>query len=112
MIVLVLPAAALGGLVRWWLAERFNSRQNIPLGTLTANLVASFAIGLLAGLDSTSDVVVRVGLLGALSTWSTLANEVLELYRHDRRRSAVIYLAVSLVGGVASAWLGLQFTGN
>lgn len=108
MILLVLPAAALGGLIRWRLALHLNADGMVPVGTLMANLIASFAVGALSGLDNSSDLVVRVGLFGALSTWSTLANEVVELDRASGRRMAASYLAVTLAGGVALAWAGLR----
>ena len=112
MILLVLPAAAAGGLIRWQLAERFNVGRTIPMGTFVANCAASFLIGLLSGLENGSELVVRVGLLGALSTWSTLANEVVELHRQAGRGWAALYLTSSVTSGVGLAWLGLQLAGN
>lgn len=101
-----LPLAAAGGLLRWQLGERFNS--SLPLGTLAANTLASLSLGLLSGTGSTSDVLIGVGLLGALSTWSTLANEVASLHRSGRSLTAVGYLGGTLVLGIAAAWLGLS----
>lgn len=97
--------AAAGGLLRWQLGERLNG--TLPLGTLAANTLASLSLGLLSGSGSTSDTLLGVGFLGALSTWSTLANEVVGLNRDGRSAAAVLYLFMTLVFGVAAAWLGL-----
>ncbi len=104
-----LPLAAAGGLFRWQLGERFN--DNLPLGTLAANTLACLCLGLLHGTGSTSEVLLGVGFLGALSTWSTLANEVAALHREGRSATALLYLGTTLVFGIASAWLGLSLVG-
>jgi fluoride exporter len=109
LIVLVLLAAAAGAVVRWLLGARLNTE--FPLGTLVANLTAAFAAGLFAGVDDPTDLVVRVGLLGALSTWSTLANELAEMLRSGDRTLAAIYGTTSIVLGIGLAWIGLQVSG-
>ena len=106
MTILVLPLAMLGALVRWQLAERLNGL--VPVGTLIANTAASFAVGLFSNLEHTGDLLIRVGLLGALSTWSTLAHEVAVLARLDEGRLALGYLLSTTGLGVGAAFIGLQ----
>lgn len=112
MIALLLPLAAVGGLLRWFAAEHLNRLGSVPLGTLAANLVSSLAVGLLTGLDGDRDLVVRVGLLGTLSTWSTLAFELTTMGRSGRPKAAVGYALASLVGGIGLAWLGLRLASS
>ncbi len=95
--------AGIGALSRAALAQRLN--RDLPVGTLAANVVASFALGVL---DGRGGVAVSIGLLGALSTWSTVAGEVVVMAHSDRRRLALGYLGLSLVGGIGAAWLGLR----
>jgi CrcB protein len=109
LIVLVLSAAAAGAVVRWLLGTKLNGQ--FPFGTLAANLAAAFAAGLFTGLDNSTDLVVRVGLLGALSTWSTLANELAGMLRSGDRTLAAIYGTTSVVLGIGLAWIGLQVSG-
>ena len=101
-----LAAAAAGTLLRWKAASAWN-RASLPVGTFVVNLFGSFALGLLAGSNSTVLLLVGVGALGSLTTFSTLALETLELWRRKRAR-AVIYLCFTFTAGVASAYAGLK----
>ncbi len=106
MIVVGFLAAAVGGtLARWQLAERLPR----PSGTFVANLTGSFLLGLLAGAGTDSGLLFGVAGLGSFTTFSTIMVEVIDLWTSDRRR-AMLYLALTLVGGVASAWLGLRLS--
>lgn len=86
---------------------RAGSTVGLPWGTLVVNLVAAFAVGMLFGRMGEFATITRVGALGALSTWSTLALEIVDLFRHRQWLTAGGYLLVSVVGGIALAWLGL-----
>ena len=97
-----LGAAAAGTLGRWGLSAMLPP----PAGTLVANLVGAFALGWLGGSAATTDTVLGVAALGSLTTFSTLALELVELAR-TRPRIALLYGAVTIVGGVGLAWLGL-----
>ncbi len=114
--LLFVLAAATGAVLRAQLGslndrtadDRLPGRLAFPLGTLIANLAASFALGAAQGLDGTAQAVIGAALLGALSTWSTLANEIHQRWRNDARRHAWAVLAISLVGGISLAWIGLR----
>ncbi len=97
-----LVAAAGGTAVRTVLLSLDDS---VPWGTLTVNLGGSFVLGLLVGADATP-VAVAVGGVGSLTTWSRFAAGLVE--RRDETRNAVLYVVVSLGGGVGLAWAGLQ----
>jgi CrcB protein len=84
-----------------------------PVGTLLVNLVGSFVLAFLvtrvwpvvpewlrAGLGP--------GLLGSFTTFSTLAVSAVELTTVGAAPVAIAYLAVSLVGGLAAAALGIR----
>lgn len=99
--------AALGAPSRYLVdvAVRRRLGDRLPWGTLTVNLTGSAAAGLVVGLQP-GDVVgalVVVGFLGAFTTASTLALELLEL----RGRTAAGLLALHLLPGLALAGLGL-----
>lgn len=110
MVVLgVLVLGAIGAGIRLGLAE-FGNRSvgGWPWGTFSANIAAAFLLGTVHGRFGDVGTAVGVGLLGALSTWSTLALEIMDRIRSGRWNTAAAYLTTSVVVGVAAAWLGLQ----
>lgn len=100
-----LAAAGIATLLRVVVSARLNL-EAFPYGTLAVNVVGSFALGLLAGAGEVTTVILASGVLGSLTTFSTLAVETVGLWRRSRRR-AMAYAAASLAGGVAAAWLGI-----
>ena len=77
-----------------------------PRGTLVVNVIGSLALGLLAGASAPVPVVVGVGGLGALTTFSTFAAATLDLAA-NRPVRAVGHVLPSVVLGVAAAAAGL-----
>lgn len=111
---------ALGALSRWIVGEAsarvFGS--SFPYGTLCVNLLGSLAFGLLLGIFERNGVespVLRAalftGFLGAFTTFSTFSIDSVGLYRLHGGAVALGYIMLSVVGGVALAWLGLRTTG-
>lgn len=97
--------AAIGATLRFLVSGYLNGL--FPTGTLAVNLVASFTLGLISGLGSEWSMVVAAGGLGALSTWSTAANEVAAMARDEQGPLAAAYLACSVTAAVVLAWLGI-----
>jgi len=112
VIVLWVALGAVVGAPARYLTDRSLQRRvpmRLPLGTLVVNLVASFGLGVVAGVGGLSPTVtalVGTGFCGTLSTWSTFAFEVVSLARVNERAVAAGYLVLSLVGGGAVAALG------
>lgn len=78
-----------------------------PWATLTANLMATLLLSVLAGrLGRSGHPLLATGALGALSTFSTFAIEVLQLVA-AAPAAALTYLAATLVGGLTAARVGL-----
>ena len=82
--------------------------RSFPFGTLAVNLSGAFVLGVLVGaaLSGTSYSLVGVGLVGAYTTFSTWALESHRLSEDGDGRLGALNFAVSLVLGVALAWLG------
>ncbi|MHA7872210.1 MAG: fluoride efflux transporter CrcB, partial [Hyphococcus sp.] len=81
---------------------------NFPWGTLAANVVGSFAMGLvivwLSGAEQNSPVLrafLSVGLLGAFTTFSTFSLDAVTLYRDRTVYIAAAYVAASLFLSIA-----------
>ena len=114
-----LLAVAAGGMVgataRWSISVAWPvSLDEFPTTTLAINLVGSFLLGLVvAGLlerrppAPVTHTFLGTGLLGAFTTFSTLTVEAVVLVDAGQVWRAGVYLAVSLVAGVAVAASGL-----
>lgn len=114
-IAAVSGGAAVGALLRWALSVRLNPLlPAVPLGTLTANLVGGYLIGLVLGwLAQHPQVPLQVrlflvtGLLGGLTTFSTFSAEVVT-HLHTGRFGWALALAVAhVVGSLALTALGM-----
>ena len=83
IILAVVCGASLGALLRWWLSVKFNSaHESFFLGTLLANVIACFLMGLFIGYEASGNSInqaLRIalfsGFLGSLSTFSTFIGE-------------------------------------
>ena len=75
-------------------------------GTLLVNVAGSLILGLLAGTSAPVPVVVGVGGLGALTTFSTFAADTLDLAA-DRPVRAIGHVLTTVVLGVTAAAAGL-----
>ncbi|MFV0259885.1 MAG: fluoride efflux transporter FluC [Acidimicrobiales bacterium] len=112
LILLFVVAAAAGASLRA-VSNQVANTIHFPYGTLTVNLIASFALGAVSGAEwgGPWPTVFGVAGLGALSTWSTLANEAATMARERQGGIALLYVTLSCTAGVLAAWFGLQVTG-
>jgi CrcB protein len=90
------------GAVASWLGRVF------PYGTLAVNLTGALALGVLHGAGMGSDALrlAGTGLIGAYTTFSTWALESHRLGEDGRLSLGAANFLVSLLLGVACAWLG------
>ena len=119
-LALVMAGGALGAGGRYWMGGLLLRRlgDGLPWGTLTVNLAGSFAIGFLAvWLEGRGGVALYwrafliVGLLGGLTTYSSLMLECLLMARAERIGAVMGYLAVTLVAGLVLVWFGTRAAG-
>ena len=83
--------ACAGALARWGLGLWLNPLAAIPLGTLAANLIGGYLIGIciaafeaLPQLGEVWRLTLVTGFLGALTTFSTFSLEVVGMLRGER----------------------------
>jgi fluoride exporter len=106
---------ALGALARYqvsrWLVVRPG---HVPWSTLFVNLTGSFALGIITIVlverfptNRYARPFVAVGAIGAYTTMSTLSVDTDTLLRDGHATTALVYLILSLVGGLAAAWGGI-----
>lgn len=114
---LVMLGGALGSALRFIIGNAMGRQfgNSFPWATLTANLVGAFAIGYVAvWLQTRGDAAVYwrafavVGIIGGLTTFSSMMLEAVLLARCARGWVMPTYLGVSLVAGFALVWLGAR----
>ncbi|MBL4800653.1 MAG: fluoride efflux transporter CrcB [Emcibacter sp.] len=116
MILAVATGGALGATGRF-LVGKFMLRMmgpGFPWGTLTVNIVGSFAIGMIAALLATRYNLTHnwqgfliIGVLGSFTTFSAFSLEVgLMMERHEITHAA-LYAGASLIFGVGALFMGL-----
>lgn len=111
--------AALGAWLRWGLGLALNPLlPALPLGTLAANLIGGYLIGLAvavfhfnSGLPTELKLFVITGFLGGLTTFSTFSAEVVERLLSGQPGLALALGSVHLVGSLTATWLGLATLG-
>lgn len=89
-----------------------------PLGTLIANLLGSFLIGLLTVWFIDKNLVpspyremVLTGFLGGLTTFSTFSLETFYLLDSARYSALLAYTSLNLAGGLVLVFIG-RYSGN
>jgi CrcB protein len=111
----VAAGAALGALVRWGLSLSLNPLfPTVPLGTLAANLVGGFLVGMAvtffvthAGIPAELRLFVITGFLGGLTTFSTFSAEVVGLLASGQWAWAVAAISAHLLGSLLLTLLGM-----
>ena len=107
--------AAAGAISRWLLGLAFNNVfPLIPLGTLLANLIGGYMIGLVVSLfafwpelGAHARLLVITGFLGALTTFSTFSAEVVSLLQQGRVLMAFLAVSVHVCGSLMMTFLGI-----
>ena len=94
-----------------------HSDTQFPWSTLLINVIGSFVLALLvARVWPTAPAWLRAGLgtgvLGSFTTFSALIVSLFTLTQAGDALLALVYLVVSLVGGLGAALLGLRVGGR
>ncbi len=114
MLLLVMIGAALGAPTRWALDNAVKERRSgdLPMGTLTINIVGSALLGLLlayaqyGGGSAALVALAGTGFCGGFTTFSTFSYETAELLQRRERAMATLYVGLSLIVGFAAACVG------
>jgi CrcB protein len=107
--------ASLGALLRWWLGLGLNSLfPTIPPGTLVANLVGGYLVGLAIAFFATYSalapewrLLVITGFCGGLTTFSTFSAEIVTLLQQGRAAWAFAAAGAHLAGSVLATFAGI-----
>jgi fluoride exporter len=107
--------AGLGALLRWFLSLSLNAvLPQLPLGTLAANLIGGYLIGVAAvyftakaGLAPEWRLFVITGFMGGLTTFSTYSVEVMTHMTQGQFGWGLVVAFVHLLGSFVLTGLGM-----
>ena len=107
--------ACVGALARWqlglWLS---HPHALLPWGTLAANLIGGYLVGLILAWAHHADLapvwrlMLVTGFLGALTTFSSFSAEVVEMMLADRWGQALTTIALHLLGSLTMTFVGIR----
>lgn len=114
-VIAVSLGASLGALLRWWLGGALNPQfPAVPPGTLAANLIGGYVVGIAVAFFGTYTALapewrlfVITGFCGGLTTFSTFSAEVVTLMQQGRALWAVGAAAAHLGGSVIMTFAGI-----
>lgn len=106
--------ACFGALARWRLGLWLSASHSLPWGTLAANLIGGYLVGVcvaafeaLPQLDPVWRLALVTGFLGALTTFSSFSAEVVGLLQQQRHAAALGWAGVHLLGSLAMTVAGM-----
>ncbi|MBK8972022.1 MAG: fluoride efflux transporter CrcB [Hahellaceae bacterium] len=114
-VVTIAMGASIGAVLRWWLGVMLNSGfPSLPLGTLVANLLGGYLIGIAFVLIAQQPtlapewrLLIITGFLGGLTTFSTFSLEAVTLIQQGRLMNTAVLMLSHVGGSVAMTLLGI-----
>ena len=107
--------AALGAWLRWGLGLWLSTGTALPYGTLAANLIGGYLVGICVAafqampqIDLLWRLALVTGFLGALTTFSSFSAEVVAMLQQQRYALALGTAGVHLFGSLALTLLGIK----
>ncbi|NOR45079.1 MAG: fluoride efflux transporter CrcB [Candidatus Delongbacteria bacterium] len=91
-IIYIALGGSIGAVARYLISKYFDNAfplSNIPIGTLTVNVIGSFLIGTLFALfhhysaPTEIKLFMAIGILGAFTTFSSFSFETIELFKQN-----------------------------
>ena len=120
--IYIAVAGMLGALARYALSLMWNPAEigDFPWGTLACNwggslLLSCIGFASLSRLAPRVRLAVTTGFIGSFTTFSTFAYETMRLMSSGYGSLALVYVLLSVWGGLLCAWLGArlaQWTGT
>ncbi|WP_076011494.1 fluoride efflux transporter CrcB [Alteromonas abrolhosensis] len=113
----IAAGGATGACLRYFVTTSVDSLfgKHMPFGTLTVNVVGSFALALLYGFierhelaDSPYRALIGVGLLGAFTTFSTFSVETLTLLENGLWLKAAANVFLNVGACLIAGWLAIE----
>lgn len=114
-ILAIALGSTLGGLLRWGLGLKLNNLfPDMPPGTLVANLIAGYVVGVaiaffahMPNLSPEWRLLVITGFCGGLSTFSTFSAEIVSLLQRGLYAWAMSAITVHVAGSLIMTLAGI-----
>jgi CrcB protein len=114
-VIAICLGASVGALARWGLALWLTPGGLIPWGTLAANLIGGYLIGIclavfqsLPQLDPVWRLMLVTGFLGGLTTFSSFSAEVVTFLMEERYGLALGTAALHVLGSLLLTVAGIK----
>lgn len=114
-ILSISSGASIGAVLRWFLGVKLNSiYPNIPLGTLSVNIIGGYLIGIAIAFFATNAslapewrLFIITGFLGGLTTFSTFSAEIFTLISQGKITLTIIGMLLHVGGSILMTILGV-----
>lgn len=114
-VVAIFSGAGFGALLRYFLGTKLNALYpTIPLGTLSANLLGGYLIGLAIAFFASNTALapewrlfIITGFLGGLTTFSTFSAEIVTLIQTGRLSMGIVAALLHVIGSIVMTLLGI-----
>ncbi len=103
----IVVAGFVGTLIRVTVAGLGTDFHRQIYGTLAVNIAGSFLLARMANSTGDSSLILGIGAIGALTTFSTFISQVERLGRETTWEKAAAYVLASVILGVTAALIGL-----
>jgi len=111
----VFGGAGFGACLRWWLGTTLNPVfPTLPLGTLAANLLGGYLVGVAvayfshnSALAPEARLLIITGFMGGLTTFSTFSTEVVTQLMRGQYLWAIFIAGIHLFGSLTLTALGM-----
>ena len=114
-VIAICIGASVGALARWGLGLWLSPGAIIPFGTLAANLIGGYLVGICVAvfqampqLDPVWRLALVTGFLGALTTFSSFSAEVVGMLQQQRYALALGTTAMHLFGSLLLTVAGIK----
>lgn len=107
----------IGSVLRYIISLKMNqifSQTLIPPGTLLVNVVGSLLLGFImqlsfrANINPNLKLFLTTGIMGGLTTFSTLSYETIALLTNGYYISGLLNIALNLILGLSAAFFGMM----
>lgn len=105
---------ALGSMLRYGTGLLIGAKA-FPLATFLINITGSFIIGMVMAYSLKSEafannwkLFLATGICGGFTTFSAFSLENLQIFQNGKFGMFAIYIAASVLVGIAAVWIGFK----